>query len=146
VSAAISKEFTMIVCGIELAASEARLVILDGTKEDYVHVETGTRRIGLPNDEIQDEVKAFRETVYAFLRENRVGRVTIKKRGKRGDYAGGPVSFKLEGVFQLYPDCDVILLPPQTISATKRSHIASSPEDIRKYQQVAFETAFTGLD
>jgi len=136
----------MIVCGIELAASEARLVVLEGTKKDFVHVGTATRKIPLPDDENQTELKAFRETVYAFLRENRVARVAIKKRGKRGDYAGGPVSFKLEGVIQLYPDCDVVLVSPQTISAAKRKHTPTSPEDTLKYQQVAFETAFSGLD
>ncbi len=136
----------MIVCGIELAASEARLVVLEGTKGEFMHVVTATRKIPLPDDENQNEVKAFRETVYAFLRENHVDRVAIKKRGKRGDYAGGPVSFKLEGVIQLYPDCDVVLVSPQSISAVKRKHTPTPPEDTRKYQQVAFETAFSELD
>ncbi len=136
----------MIVCGIELATSEARLVVLKGTKPTYSHVEISPPQIVLADDEKPGEVKAFQDAVYAFLRENKVERIAIKKRGKRGQYAGSPVSFKLEGLIQLYPEGDVILVSPQTISAAKRKHTPVAPKSINDSQQVAFETAFTALD
>jgi len=136
----------MIVCGIELAASEARLVILDGAKAAYSHVEVTPPKIILADDENQEEVKAFKDAMYAFLRENHVQKVAIKERGKRGKYAGGPVSFKLEGLVQLYPECGVVLVSPQTISAAKRNHAPVAPQRISKYQQTSFETAFAALD
>jgi len=135
----------MIVCGIELAASEARLVVLDGTRTTYSHVSTAPPKIVLADDENPEEVKAFKEAIYAFLHENHVERVAIKKRGKRGEYAGGPISFKLEGLIQLYPECDVVLVPPQTISAARRNHSPVPPQCINKYQHTDFETAFAGL-
>jgi Protein of unknown function (DUF3010) len=105
----------MIICGIELSASEARLVLLDGTRAAYTHVAVAPPKIVLADDENPDEVKAFKEAMYAFLRENHVEQIAIKKRNKRGDYSGGPVSFKMEGLVQLYPECDVVLTSPQTI-------------------------------
>lgn len=136
----------MIVCGIELSTSEARLIVLDGTKDSYSHVPSSPPKVVLADDENPMEVKAFEEAVFAFFRENHVERIVIKKRGKRGEYAGGPVSFKLEGLIQLYPECDVLLLSPQTISAAKRKHSPAAPQCINKYQHTAFETAFAGLE
>lgn len=136
----------MIVCGIELAASEARFVVLDGTKAAYSHVPAAPAKIVLADDENPEEVKAFKEAIYAFLRENHVEQVAIKKRGKRGEFTGGPVSFKLEGLVQLYPECGVVLVSPQTISAAKRNHAPVAPQCINKYQHTAFETAFAALE
>ncbi len=136
----------MIVCGIELAASEARLVILDGAKAGYSLIKVAPPKIVLADSANQDQVKGFKETIYAFLRENHIEKVAIKKRNTSGDYAGGPTGFKLEGVIQLYSECCVELLSPQTISAAKRNHSPVVPQNINKYQHVAFETAFTALD
>jgi hypothetical protein len=136
----------MIVCGIELASSEARLVVLDGSKDSYSHISTSPPKVVLADDENPIEVNAFKETIFAFFRENHVGKIVIKKRNKRGGYAGGPVSFKLEGLIQLYQGCEVVLLSPQTISAAVRKHSLSIPKELNNYQQSAFETAFTGLE
>ena len=135
----------MIVCGMEMAASEVRLVILDGTKTSYSYIATKPPKLVLSNDENPDEVRAFQDAIYAFLRENGVEQVAIKKRGKRGQYAGGPVSFKLEGIVQLYSECSVVLVSAPAIAAAKRKYAPSVPQDSRKYQQAAFETAFTAL-
>ena len=135
----------MIVCGMEMTASEARLFILDGTKASFSHVAVNPPKLVLADDENPEEVKAFQAAIYAFLRENGVAQVAIKKRGKRGDYAGGPVSFKLEAMVQLYPTCPVVLVSPQSIAAAKRNHPPSAPQGIHSYQQAAFETAFTAL-
>jgi len=136
----------MIICGIELAASEARLAILDGTRATYSHVAAKPPKIVFQDDGNPGEVKAFQANVFAFLRENHIERVAIKKRAKRGEYAGGPVSFKLEGLIQLHRECEVVLVSPQTISAAKRKHTPVPPDTLRKYQRAAFETAFAAID
>jgi len=135
----------MTVCGIELSSSEARLVLLEGKKDDFILVETKLRKIKLNDEADQNEVKAFRDSIFAFFREKQVSIIAIKKRGKRGAYSGGPVGFKLEGIIQLYEECPVVLVSPQTISATKKRYKYTIPEEIMKYQHIAFETAFTKL-
>ena len=136
----------MIICGIDLSGSNAQLVLLDGTKEQFQHIDVKPRRLSLDEDENADAVRAFRDTLDAFFRENNVGLIAIKKRNKRGEYAGGPVGFKIEGLTQLYSSCDVDLVSPQTIAAAQKKHSPQQPSSVRKYQQAAFLTAFSRLN
>ena len=62
----------MIVCGIEMAASEARLVLLDGSKSDFTHINAKPQKLVLTDDTNAEDVRAFRDDLYAFFRENRV--------------------------------------------------------------------------
>ena len=135
----------MTICGMEVSASEVRLVILDGTRAQYSHVAVNPRRLPIAVDENPDEVKAFRDSLYAFLRENRVEEVAIKKRAKRGKYAGGPVGFKLEAITQLYSGCPVALVSSQLIAAAMKKHAPAIPQELREYQKTAFAAAFTAL-
>ncbi len=135
----------MTTCGIEMSGSEARLVLLNGTKTSFAHNDIEPRKIKLTDDENPEEVKAFRESIFAFFRENQVALIVIKKRGKRGEYSGGPVGFKLEGIIQLYEECPITLTAPQTISAAQKNHSPNKPASLRKYQYPAFETAFSAL-
>jgi len=135
----------MATCGIEMFGSEARLVLLNGDKSSFSHTDVNPRKLKLTDDENPDEVRAFRNSIYAFFRENDVNQIAIKKRGKTGDRPGGPIGFKMEGIVQLYEDCPVRLVPFQTISAAQRNHSPDKPDTLRKYQHKAFETAFSVL-
>ena len=135
----------MVVCGLEMVASEVRLVVLSGTKADFLHVNVDPRKLPLADDENATEMKAFRDSLYAFFRENRVERISIKKRSKKGEYAGGPVGFKMEAITQLYTDSDVGLVTPQAIAATVKRNEPEVPTTIRGYQKTAFEAAFWAL-
>ena len=135
----------MVICGIELSGSEARLVLLDGIKASFTHIEIEPRKIKLMDDANPTEVKAFRDSIFAFFRENKAAQVFIKKRGKKGDYSGGPVSFKLEGIVQLFEGCPIELIASQSISTAIKKHSPVNPPNLRKYQHRAFETAFCAL-
>ena len=135
----------MIICGIEISGSEARLVLLNGTKALFTHVNTEPRKIKIHDDEEQNEMKIFRDSIFSFLTDNRVELVAIKKRGKKGEYSGGPVGFKIEGIIQLLEGCPVSLIAPQTISAMQRKHEPAKPSSLKKYQYTAFETGFSAL-
>ncbi len=41
----------MIVCGMEMAASESRLVLLSGNKSDFCHLDVKPRKIKIADDE-----------------------------------------------------------------------------------------------
>jgi hypothetical protein len=62
----------MIICGIDISGSEARLVILEGEKESYKFIEKNPKKIILRDDTNQDEVSAFKENIFAFMRENNI--------------------------------------------------------------------------
>ena len=135
----------MIVCGMEMKSSEVRLVILNGSKAQNEYVDVKPRKLVLADDENGEEVRAFQDALYAFLRENNVQLIAIKKRGKVGTYAGGSVGFKLEAIAQLYGDCPARLVSPLSITAVKRKNTTVFPHKFPKYQEAAFETAFTAL-
>jgi len=135
----------MTICGIEMSASEVRLVLLQGEKENFTLINTETRKIKLADDADQEEVKAFRDSIFAYFHANQVSQIVIKKRGKKGDFSGGPVGFKLEGIIQLYEECPVTLVAPQTISAVQKKHDIEKPQGLMKYQYTAFETALSKL-
>ncbi len=135
----------MIVCGMEMAASESRLVLLSGNKSDFCHIDVKPRKIKIADDENAEEVRAFRDSLFAFLRVKNVEMVAIKKRGKKGEYAGGPIGFKLEAIAQLYEECPVILIAAWAISANINRHAPQIPDTLLKYQYAAFQTAFTVL-
>ena len=135
----------MTICGIEMSASEVRLVLLQGEKENFTLVDTEPRKIKLTDDADQDEVKTFRNSIFAYFRENQVSEIVIKTRGKKGEFSGGPVGFKLEGIIQLYGECPVTLIAPQTISAVQKKYHIEKPIELTKYQHTAFETAFSKL-
>lgn len=135
----------MIVCGIELAGSDAKLVLLKGTKAAFDLLGVTPRKLTLADHENQQEVAAFRDSIHAFFRENGVEAVAIKKRNTRGEFAGGPVGFKLEGIIQLYDGCPVSLLAAATISAAQRNCSPVVPSSLKQYQQTAFAVAFAAL-
>ena len=135
----------MTICGIEMFGSEARLVLLNGDKSSFSHADIKPKKLKLTDDENPDEIRAFRDSIFAFFRENNVTLVAIKKRGKKGDFSGGPVGFKLEGIIQLYEDCPVRLVAAQTISAKQKKDSPDKPDSLTKYQYAAFETAYSVL-
>ena len=100
-----------------------------------------TRKIKLVDDERADIVKSFYAAFCSFVRDNQIDIVAVKKRNKRGDRAGGAVSFKIEALIQLCDGIQVILVPPQTIAATNRREGFDVPGELNKYQEQAYLTA-----
>ncbi|MBD0677597.1 DUF3010 family protein [Pseudomonas sp. PSB11] len=135
----------MKVCGIEIKGSEAIIAVaaLDGST--LGHVALATKKIALEDDDEAANVKVFAAQVASFVRENSIDRIVIKKRSKKGEFAGGPTTFKIEGVFQMLENCEVTLLSPQTINAQAKKHGFEPPETLNKYQHEAYKTACSAL-
>ena len=57
----------MTICGIEISGSEARVVLLDGTRAFFTHVNIEPRKIKITDDENPDEVKTFRDSMFSFF-------------------------------------------------------------------------------
>jgi uncharacterized protein YuzE len=131
----------MKVCGIEIKGSEAILVIAESADGEIQHVAVETRKIALEDDEAAAHVKSFSKTIDGFARENKLDLIAIKKRMKKGEYAGGPVTFKIEGLIQLIESCEVRLLAAQTIKAANAKQPVQPPLTLKKYQHEAFGVA-----
>ena len=132
----------MTICGIEIKGSEAIIAV---AAPDLTHVTMATKKIALEDDDEAANVKAFASQVAAFVRDNGITRIAIKKRSKKGEFAGGPTTFKIEGIIQLLDDCEVQLLSPQTLNAQFKKHAFELPASLNKYQHDAYKAACAAL-
>ena len=135
----------MTLCGIEIKGSEAIIDVASLNNQTLTHVALATKKIALEDDDEAANVKGFATQVAAFVREHGIERIAIKKRSKKGEFAGGPTTFKIEGVLQLLDGCEVTLLSPQTINAQHKKHAFALPATLNKYQHEAYKTACAAL-
>lgn len=135
----------MNICGVEIKASEAIFAIASRDGAAPQHVAISTKKLALEDDDEAANVKAFAAQLRAFISDNAIQRIAIKKRGKKGEFAGGPTTFKIEGIFQLVDNCEVTLVSPQTISAQHKKHDFALPASLNKYQHEAYKAACAAL-
>lgn len=135
----------MPLCGVEIKGSEAIFAVASLIDGQLTHVPTDTKRIALADDDQAANVRSFSELVAGFLRDHKIAEVAIKKRSKKGEFAGGPTTFKIEGIFQLLRDCQIDLVAAPTIAAQARRHEFPEPATLNKYQVEAFRTACAAL-
>lgn len=132
-------------CGVEIKGSEAIFAIAELVDGQWIHVANETKKIALNDDDEAHNVRSFAALVSGFLRDNILTKVAVKKRGKVGKFAGGATTFKIEGVFQLLQECNVVLIAAPTIAAQDRKHNFPKPTTLNNYQIEAFRTACTAL-
>jgi hypothetical protein len=141
-----NEEDDMRVCGVELSGRDAIIVILDGNRGSWNVVRSNQRKISLLDDDDSQQIKYFRNAFNSMAETHGIQRVAIMKRLKKGRFAGGAVSFKMEALIQLIETCQVVLLPPQTVTRVAKDHADRFPAGLQEYQKEAFNTALTALD
>ena len=135
----------MTICGIEIKGSEAIFAMAAQGANGLEHRANATKKIALDDDDESVNVKAFAMQIAAFVKANGITRIAIKKRSKKGEFAGGPTTFKIEGIIQLLDDCEVQLLSPQTLNAQNKKHNFDLPATLNKYQHEAYKAACSAL-
>jgi len=89
--------------GIELKANRAIYVALEGADDDFEVVAAGY--LELKDSKDQSAIKKFHESWMNLLDNRDFTSVAIKERISKGRFAGGALTFKMEGLIQLsdYP-------------------------------------------
>jgi len=105
----------VIVCGIQIAGSEAIFTILKKRNGDIQDITGNFRKLELANDENCNEVRSFSNTIKSHFDNLNPKRIGIIKRNKSGKFSGGAVSFKIEGLIQIYEKNNVELISPHTL-------------------------------
>jgi len=124
----------MKICGIELKANNIILSVI----ENKQFQEIKTKKLTLEDDEKQEDIRKFCNEFLLFLEQENIEKIVIKKRAKKGNFAGGAVTFKLEGLIQLNPLCEVELISAQSISAFEKKNEIEYPSSLKRYQEQAF--------
>lgn len=131
----------MNICGIELKANNAILVVLKNSE----YIETTIKKITIEDDEKQEDIRKFCNEFLDFLQKNEIEKIFIKKRAKKGTFSGGAVTFKIEGLIQLNPFCSVDLVSAQTVSTFEKKNQIEFPKELKKYQEQAYLIALCNL-
>lgn len=129
------------ICGIELKSSEAILAVIDSADDGNTFINIEPKKIKLGDDESVEMVKSFYDSVINFSKDNHIDVFVIKKRAKKGQMAGGAVSFKLEALIQLNGLADVKFVSGQGIAAAQKKEAFEIPDGLNKYQENAFMAA-----
>ena len=131
----------MNICGIELKANNVILVVLNDKK----YLETKIKKLIIEDDEKQEDIRKFCNEFLDFLEKNQIEKIYLKKRAKKGAFSGGAVTFKVEGLIQLNPVCDVELISGVTINNFEKKSDINFPKELKKYQEQAYLTALCKL-
>jgi hypothetical protein len=131
----------MKVVGIQIKSSEAILVVLDKNEKGVITQQKQSTKFGIkdPTDSVQ--VRQFRDQINATLDSIKPDKIGILTRQHRGKMASSPISFKLEGIIQLYEKAPLEFISPQTTSAYfKKSEATTTASQVQ--QKDAFEVAY----
>lgn len=131
----------MRICGVDLKGSDAIFALIDVDGEDISPINSQTRKIRFGESSEQESARHFFDAISGFIRDHQIDHVAIRQRAKKGPFAGGPVTFKMEGLFQLCPDAHTRLFSGPSIAAANRSHSFDVPNELNQYQLHAYLTA-----
>ena len=128
-------------CGIELKSNEARIVSLEIQEGDYKLIATQTKKIKLNDSKSQKSTQSFKEEFNKFFQDNNFEKIGIKERMKRGKFAGGADSFKMEGILQTL-DYPIEIIHTATIKSKTKDKTLKT-ENINAYQEEALKVALS---
>ena len=129
----------MKVCGIELKGSNAIFTCLEGDGVDHHFIAENTRKIGLDDSKVQQDIKDFSSAINSFFEEMKFDRIAIKARAEKGRFAGGAVSFKMEGLIQ---NCDFPVEVVHVASIkSKLKGVEIDLTSVKKYQEESLKLA-----
>ena len=131
----------MNICGIELKANNAILTIQNNNN----YIDTKIKKIVLEDDEKQENIRKFCNEFLDFLEKNSIEKIHIKKRAKKGTFAGCAVTFKMEGLNQLNPICSVELISSASLASFSKKNDIVFPPNLKKYQEEAYLSALYNL-
>lgn len=132
----------MKVIGIQIKSKETILVVLEKDSVGNITQTNESAKFGIDDPTKPNQVRQFRDQINAAfdsISASRIGIVARNANGK-GDRAPSPVSFKLEGIIQLYDKIETELVWKQTTNAYfKKNTKTLTPKN--KYQEDAFDLA-----
>ena len=128
-------------CGIELKSSEARIVCIEFRDGDYDFIASETKKIKLNDSKLQEASISFKEAFIKFFGDHNFDKIAIKERGKKGKFAGGSVSFKMEGIIHSL-SFPIEIIHSNTIKAKIKGKTLKT-ENLNNYQEEALKTALS---
>jgi hypothetical protein len=133
----------MKVIGVDISGRDVRIVALDNSNGEIVNCTGKYKPIKLEDDEKAENVMLFKNMLFATLESFSPSAIVINHRNPNagGKYAPSPISFKIEGLIQLYEDATVCFTSKQTIAAFFKKNSLEIAVDYN-YQKDALKLAY----
>ena len=127
----------MNICGIELKSNNIIVSIIDTTNQNqYINIKE--KKLTISDDEDTKVLLSFAQEFKNFLETNQIDKIAIKKRAKKGNFAGGATTFKLEAMIQLSGISDIELISGQALSKYEKKNEIEFPKELNKYQEQSY--------
>ncbi len=132
--------------GIQIDADKLILVVLIKDARGVITQTDECSRFNIADHTNSKQVQQFRDQVNSTFDMIHPDLIGVKMRNAKAKSQGSvrapsPISFKLEGIIQLYTKCDIDFIWPATIAAFKKKS-GDFPAAKNKYQQDAFDMAY----
>lgn len=133
----------MKVIGVDIAGRDVRIIALEKSYGTIINYTRKYKPIRLEDDEIAENVILFKNTLFATIESFSPDVIVINYRDSKagGKYAPSAISFKTEGLIQLYDKASIVFTKPQTISAFFKKNSLELTTDY-VYQQDALRLAY----
>ncbi len=136
-------KYNMKTIGIQIKSTSAILVVLEKNYNGIISQTSESAKFDIQDPNNSDQIKQFRDQINAAfdsIKPTKIG-IMARNANAKGDRSPSPVSFKLEGIIQLYDKVNVEFVWPQTLAANfkKKPKISSAK---LKYQEDAFDVAY----
>lgn len=133
----------MKVIGIDISGRDVRIISLDNENGDIVNRTGKYKPIRLEDDDKAENTILFKDTLFATIESFSPDIIVINFRDPKagGRYAPSAISFKIEGLIQLYENASVCFTKPQTIAAFFKKNSLEISIDY-KYQIDALKLAY----
>jgi len=132
----------MKVLGIEIKGTCAIFCALE--ENTTINDITGKfTKLEIKDDENGEEIHEFVDILHSHFDEMQFAKIAILKRVKsvKARFPPSPISFKLEGLIQMYKNTEISFVPPQTIRAfLKKNTNTFNPKF--DYQKSSSELAY----
>ncbi|MFA7273916.1 MAG: DUF3010 family protein [Crocinitomicaceae bacterium] len=132
----------MKVLGIAIEANKAIFAPLEkNASGEFFEILNTPKKLELKDHLDSAEVRSFQEDLHTFLGEQSFCKVGIITRGTKGRFAASPISFKIEGLIQSFPNLTIDFVAPATLrSFYKKNENPIEPK--YSYQKDACDLAF----
>lgn len=136
----------MKVIGIQIEGNEVILVVLEKKADGSIVQTDDCARFDIADHSDAIQVRQFRDQVNSTFKTINANRIGVRARNANAKPSKtvrppSPVSFKLEGIIQLYDNANIEFIWPQTITAyKKKKSITTTPKYV--YQQEAYDVAY----
>lgn len=113
----------MKVIAIEIDKSKVIPYALEVEKnKNIVNITGDFKSLILKNDIDNSQVINFKETIHSFFDDINPDIIAIVARQTKGRFKAAPISFKLEGLLQVYDKVDIEFISPLTLTAYYKKH------------------------